>query len=310
MPRSATLLSISTIALWSFLAFLGSQVNRVPPFLLVGIALTVGGFIGIWKIGDWRVPITTFAVGVYGIFGYHFLLFSAFQIAPAVEANLMNYLWPLLIVLLTPLFLTGQRLRPHHILGALTGLAGATLIVTGGRFSLDIGNLKGYLMAASAAFIWASYSLLTKRVPAFPTAAVAGFCFFSGLLSLGVFFTRSLSLQAVQALSAHDWIFLVLLGAGPMGLAFFTWDAALKRGDPRIIGSLAYITPLTSTMLLVLAGGRRFTWISAISMVLIFSGAVIGSWDLFRSVFRKMAGAPGANGGANRFSPGQVDRRK
>ncbi len=284
MPRTATVFAIVTIALWSFLAFFGSQLNNVPPFLLVGIALTIGGSIGIWKIGSWRVPLATFVVGIYGIFGYHFLLFSAFQQAPAVEANLMNYLWPLLIVLLTPLFLVGHRLQPHHVLGALIGLAGAALIVTGGRLSLDMAHLKGYLMAASAAFVWSSYSLLTKRVAAFPTAAVAGFCFFSGLLSLGVFFAGSPSLASVVALSPRDWIFLLLLGAGPMGLAFFTWDAALKRGDPRIIGSLSYITPLTSTSLLVLAGGRSFSWISGVALVLIFSGAVIGSLDIFRQI--------------------------
>jgi drug/metabolite transporter (DMT)-like permease len=202
----------------------------------------------------------------------------------------MNYLWPLLIVLLTPIFLTGQHLLPHHIIGAGVGLAGAALIVTGGRFTLDIANIKGYLMAASAAFVWSSYSLLTKRVPAFPTAAVAGFCFFSGLLSLGVYFAGSPSLAAVQSLTRREWVYLILLGVGPMGIANFTWNAAIKRGDPRIIGSLSYITPLTSTMLLVLAGGRSFTWISGLAMVLIFSGAVIGSLDLFRPILLKMVG--------------------
>ncbi len=282
MPRSATLFAVLTIAIWSFLAYFSSQLNQVPPFLSVGIALTIGGLIGIWKISDWRVPLKTLAIGVYGIFGYHFLLFSAFHLAPAVETNLMNYLWPLLIVLLTPLILSGQRLRPHHVLGTLMGLTGAALIVTGGRISLDLMHLKGYLMAAVAAFVWASYSLLTKRVPPFPTAAVAAFCLISGLLSLGVFFAGSPSLNAVKALSTREWVYLVLLGVGPMGLAFFTWDAALKRGDPRIIGAMAYVTPLTSTSLLVLVGGKSFTWISALAMVLIFSGAVIGSLDLLR----------------------------
>ncbi len=282
MPRSATLFAILTIAIWSFLGFFGSQLTDVPPFLLVGIALTTGGLIGIWKIADWRVPWTTFAIGVYGLFGYHFLLFSAYQRAPAVETNLMNYLWPLLIVLLTPLILSGQRLKPHHLLGAVIGLAGAALIVTGGRLSLDVTHLKGYLMAAAAAFVWSSYSLLTKKVPAFSTAAIAGFCFFSGLLSLGVYFAGSPSLSVVQSLSYRQWALLLLLGAGPMGLAFYTWDAALKRGDPRILGSLAYIIPLTSTSVLVLVGGRSFTWLSAVAMVFIFSGAVIGSLDLLR----------------------------
>jgi drug/metabolite transporter (DMT)-like permease len=79
-----------------------------------------------------------------------------------------------------------------------------------------------------------------------------------------------------------------------MGAAFFTWDAALKRGDPRIIGSLAYITPLTSTLVLVLMGGRRLTWVSGMAMLLIVTGAVIGSLDLF---------SPGGK-------RGQINRRK
>lgn len=251
--------------------------------------MVTGGLIGIWKLKEWRVPLATLGVGVYGIFGYHYLFFSAFQVAPAIEANLLNYLWPLLIVLLTPLFLTGQRLKTHHLVGALLGMAGAALIITGGHFNLDILHLKGYLMAAAAGFIWASYSLMTKRVAAFPTAAVAGFCFLSGLLSLGVYFAEAPTFQALQSLTSREWVFLILLGAGPMGTAFFTWDAALKRGDPRIIGSLAYITPLTSTSVLVLAGGRAFTWISAVALVLIFSGAVIGSLDLFRPAQRLSA---------------------
>jgi drug/metabolite transporter (DMT)-like permease len=285
MPPIATLLAFVTIALWSTLAVLGARLNHVPPFLLVGIALCTSGVLGAGGFRQWRVPLQTFGVGIWGIFGYHFLFFTAFRYAPPVEANLINYLWPLLIVLLSPLLLSGYRLRPYHLLGALMGLAGAGLIATGGRLSLDIANLKGYLFAAGAAFAWSSYSLLTKRVPAFPTAAVGGFCLFSGLMSLGLY-AISGPAAAISGLTLEDWLFLLLLGLGPMGAAFFTWDAALKRGDPRIIGSLAYLTPLLSTFNLVVLGGRAFTWVSAVAMLLIVSGAVIGSLDLFRPAKR------------------------
>jgi drug/metabolite transporter (DMT)-like permease len=280
MKKLPFLLALLTIAQWSFLAFLGSKLKHLPPFLLVGIALCVGSMIGLARLREWRVPWKTFAVGVYGIFGYHFLLFTAFQYAPAVEANLMNYLWPLLIVLLSPVFLRGFRLKPHHLLGALLGLAGAALIVTGGKLHLDIANLPGYLMAAGAAFVWSSYSLMTKRLPIFSTAAVAGFCLGSGVLSLAVYFVTGGELGQIFALNPADWMFLILMGLFPMGLAFFTWDAAIKRGDTRIIGSLAYITPLTSTLALVALGGRPFGWVSMLAMALIFSGAVVGSLDL------------------------------
>lgn len=282
MPPAATLLAFVTIALWSTLAYFGSQLTHLHPFLVVGVALCTSGLLGMVRLRCWRVPLKTLAVGIGGIFGYHFLFFTAFQYAPAVEANLINYLWPLLIVLLSPIYLSGYALRPHHLLGATMGLAGAGLIVTGGQLSLDWGYLRGYLSAAGAAFAWASYSLLTKRVEPFPTSAVGGFCLLSGILSLGIYFGSSLTGVTLLSLPGRDWLLLFLLGAGPMGLAFFTWDAALKRGDPRIIGSLAYLTPLSSTLVLVTFAGRELSWISALAMALIVSGAVVGSLDLLR----------------------------
>lgn len=283
MPASAVLLALFTILLWSFLALLGSQVSHLPSILVTGIALSVSGVLSSFTYKSWRIPLKTLLVGIAGIFGYHFLFFTAFHYAPVVEANLVNYLWPLLIVLLSPVILSSHVLKPHHLLGALMGLLGAGLIITGGRFSLDIGHLPGYLSAAGAALVWAVYSLMTKRVPAFPTAAVGSFCLLSGFLSLGVYLLGSLSGQPTLDLPrGMDWVYLILLGVGPLGAAFFTWDAALKRGDPRIIGSLAYITPLTSTVVLVLVGGRTFSWVSALAMLLIVSGALVGSLDLLR----------------------------
>jgi drug/metabolite transporter (DMT)-like permease len=286
MPLAATLLALVTILLWSFLAFLGVHVSALPPLLVVGIALCVSGLTGAVRLRQWRVPWRTFAVGVGGIFGYHFLFFSAFQYAPPVEANLINYLWPLLIVLLSPLALPGYTLRPHHLLGALVGLSGAALIITGGRFSLDMAHLQGYLLAAGAALTWALYSLLTKRLPPFPTAAVGGFCLASGLLSLGAFLVNQsgsgLGSLSLPEISRSEALALLLLGAGPMGAAFFTWDAALKGGDPRVIGALAYLTPLCSTLILAFGGGRTLSWSSGLAMLLITGGALLGSLELLR----------------------------
>ena len=281
MPLSATLLALSAVLIWSFLAFLGGRVSNLPPFLVVAVALCIGGLAGAFRWRDWRVPLGTFAVGLGGIFGYHFLYFSALQNAPLIEASLLNYLWPLLIVLLSPLFLPGYRLGLHHLFGALLGLCGAALIITGGQLSLDLANLTGYLLAAGAALTWAVYSLLTKRLPPFPTGAVGGFCLASGLLSLAAY-NLSGGQFSLGQVTPSEWVYLLLLGAGPLGAAFFLWDASLKRGDPRIIGSLAYLIPLASTLILVLFDNRTLTWVSGLAMLLIVGGAVLGSLELWR----------------------------
>jgi drug/metabolite transporter (DMT)-like permease len=265
------LYALGAIALWAVLATLGVALSHVPPFLLTGAALVIGSMPAwpLWR--QWRIPLRTLALGVYGLFGFHFLLFIALRHAPAVEANLVNYLWPLLIVVMAPLFLPGMTLSVMHVGAALAGFAGAGLAIAGGR-ELAGGWSWGYLAALGSAFIWASYSLGTRRVAPFPTAAIGLFGLVSGALSL----LSHWALEPRVVLSAQDWGLLALMGLGPLGAAFFLWDKALKTGDARRIGILSYLTPLASTVLLVLATGRSFSgWIVA-AATLIIGAAVVG----------------------------------
>lgn len=280
MAAAPTLLALGAIGLWATLATLGVTLSHVPPFLLTGGALLVGSVVALplsrLDLRQWRVPAGTLLLGVYGLFGYHFLLFTALAHAPPVQANLVNYLWPLLMVVLSPLFLLGVRLRLRHVASALIGFAGAALVILGGRGAsggLSAGLAWGYLPAAGAAFVWASYSLLTQRVRAFPTAAIGLFALVSGLLSL---LCHALLEPAVR-LSARDLGLIALMGLGPLGAAFFLWDAALKRGDARHIGILSFLTPLLSTLLLVTVRGESpapSVWLVG---ALIIGAAVVGT---------------------------------
>ncbi len=281
----AALYALGAIALWVSLASLGVALKHLPPFLLTGAALLMGGALALPQVlrnpAAWRVPPATLALGVYGLFGYHFMLFMALRLAPPVEANLINYLWPLLMVVLAPVLLPGMRLKAVHVLAALLGFAGAAMAILGadrggtstGVFSLSGGALWGYLMALAAAFMWSSYSLLTQRVPAFATAAIGLFALVSGLLALACHWL----LEAPVTISAKDWLLLALTGLGPLGGAFFLWDKALKLGDARQIGILSYLTPLGSTALLMLVSGRAWSWSVALAALLIMAAAVLGT---------------------------------
>jgi len=217
----------------------------------------------------------TLALGVYGLFGFHLLLFIALRQAPAVEANLINYLWPLGMVVLAPLILPGIGLRWSHVGAALLGFAGAAVAILGSSQSAmgtSGGFRSGYLFALGSAFVWSTYSLGTRRVAHFETAAVGSFAALSGVLSLLCHWL----LEPSVSLSVKDLLGIAVLGAGPLGGAFFLWDAALKTGDPRRIGVFAFLTPLLSTLVLIAFTGQAFHLNIAIAAVMIIGAAEWG----------------------------------
>ena len=268
--------ALAAIGLWSTLAPLGSILGDLPPFFVTGFGLLIGSLLALFvsrgRLDRLKIAGKTLSIGVFGLFGYHAALFSALQLAPAVQANLVNYLWPLLIVVLAPIFLPGTSLVAKHIIAALVGFVGAALAITSGG-SITQGGLLGYLFALLAAVIWASYSLLTKRVASFDTAAVGLFAFVSGLLALLV----HLVIEPAVSPTGSQWLLLVVLGMGPLGGAFYLWDYALKNGDPQRIGLLSFLTPLLSTTLLLLVTGRELTWLLLLSGTLIIGAAFFGS---------------------------------
>lgn len=276
MNTRTNLPALLAIGLWGTLAPIGSLLSDLPPFFLTGVGLLVGStlawFMGLKPRQALTIPPQTLLVGVVGLFGYHAALFTALQMAPAVQANLVNYLWPLLIVLLAPLFIKGSSLTVRHVIAGLIGFIGAALAITSGGELTGDGSW-GYLFAFLAAVIWASYSLMTKRLRHFPTAFVGVFGFASGCLSL----IAHLLLEQPVSPSAFEWALLVVMGLGPLGGAFYLWDYAIKNGDPQRIGLMSFLTPLLSTTLLLLVTGKALTLQLLHAGVLIVGAALLGN---------------------------------
>jgi drug/metabolite transporter (DMT)-like permease len=214
------------------------------------------------------------------LFGYHALYFLALRFAPPAEAGLLNYLWPLLIVLFSSL-LPGERLAPHHIVGALLGLAGTVLLFAGNRSGGGFapGQMPGLVAAFVAAFVWASYSVMSRRLKSVPTDAVAGFCGVTALLAALV---HGLVEQTVWPDTLLQWLAVIGLGIGPVGAAFYAWDVGMKRGDIRVLGAASYATPLLSTAFLVLAGFAKASANIALAAILIAGGGLIAAKDMLR----------------------------
>jgi len=281
---TATLLGVLAILMWGMLAALATRAAEVPPFQLVAMTMAIGALVGIasWPFRPGaaralRQPAEVWALGVYGLFGYHFFYFTALRLAPAVEANLVNYLWPLLIVLFSAM-LPGERLKPHHVIGAALGFLGAGLIVTGGR-GLDVAgeHVPGYAAALVCALVWSSYSVLSRRFGAVPSDAVAGFCLATAALAL----LCHLALETtVWPRDTIGWGAIVALGLLPTGLAFYVWDIGMKRGDIQVLGALSYATPVLSTLLLVAIGRGEAGPVVIVALILVTAGAAVAAKDM------------------------------
>ena len=140
----ATFVGFLAIIMWAMLALFTDVSGKVPPFQLTAMTFAIGASLGLvswlWRPGaarHLRQPAKVWLLGVVGLFGYHFLYFTALRNAPAVDASLIAYLWPLFIVVGSAL-MPGERLRWFHIVGTLLGLSGTVLIITkGGGVGFD-----------------------------------------------------------------------------------------------------------------------------------------------------------------------------
>ena len=279
--RTATLTGFGAVILWSLLALLTVRSAPVPPLLLNALTFALGGAVGIaWVMAtgglrqlatiSWKV----YAFGTAGLFGYHLLYFTALRLAPAAEAGLIAYLWPLLIVLFSGL-LPGERLRPGHVTGALIAFAGAALIVTAGTGSATgVNPPAGYGLAFLCAITWAGYSVISRRLGTVPTASVAVFCLATAALSALAHIAVE---ETTWPVTTAGWVAVTALGLGPVGLAFFLWDVGVKRGDIQLLGVAAYAAPLLSTTALILGGVARPSWVLLVAALLVTAGAALAA---------------------------------
>jgi drug/metabolite transporter (DMT)-like permease len=279
----ATLIGFSAIAMWSLLALLTDASGDVPPFLMSAICFSMGTAVGLVvrllapAAAKVKVPRQVWLIGIAGLFGYHFFYFTALRNAPAVEASLIAYLWPLFIVLGSTL-MPGARLRWFHVAGALLGLAGTVLIITnGGRLTFESRYIFGYAMAAVCAFLWSGYSLLSRRFPAVPTSIVTWFCAATAALS----FLCHLALEeTILPSGPAEWLAIAGLGLMPVGAAFYAWDHGVKHGNIQVLGAASYAAPLLSTLTLIVAGRTEATAHILLACLLITAGAMLAAKSL------------------------------
>ncbi len=285
--NKATLIGATAVLFWGALALFTTWSGDIPPFQLVAMTFSIAFLLAVIK---WMVkgegitkylnqPINVWIMGIGGLFGYHFFYFMALKNAPAVEASLIAYMWPLLIVLFSG-FLPNEKLAIHHIIGVLLGLFGCVIIITdGGNIAFNGDYIAGYMAAVFCALTWSIYSVLSRRNANVSTDVVGWFCGATAVLGL---VCHLIFEQTYIPETTSVWIAVLLLGLGPVGMAFFTWDIGVKFGNIKALGAFSYMAPLLSAILLVIFGDTKASLSLLLACVAITGGALLAAKDMFK----------------------------
>lgn len=278
--------ALGAILCWASLAAaVGRGLDRLHPeqvlfigLLTAGLALAArnavrsGRPLPPWP--GWRAA----AVGLYGIWGYHTLLVTALNLAPRIEANILNYTWPLWIVVLGSL-LPGERRSGWAIPSAMVGFAGAALVISGAgglstfeSVDMPISAWWGLALAVAAGFCWGSFTILLRRVTRPGQDGMTWYCLLSaaaaGLLLLARGLPMAVPLEQL-------WV-PVFIGLVPLGLAFLLWERAVQGCNLQVLGLLSFLTPPLSVVLQALAAGISLSTHHLSGLALILAGAAWG----------------------------------
>lgn len=290
------LLLVPVILLWASTPLLVTELTRELPVyqinalaavfslavLAAGLALRrQWGVLAGCRGADRRRMIL---LGAAGIFPYTALYYLAFALAPeaAGEVNIINYLWPVWVLVFSVILLK-EPLAWSRILSVILGFLGVYLLVSGGRLvRFQVQNWKAYLCAAAGAAFWGLFSVLSKRQGREPLPAL----FLYSLGSLACFAAVACAAALGSLLPAarlappappspRAWLLLLALGGGANGLGYLCWISALRGAEAAHLAVLAYLTPLAALLYLAAFRGAPVRPLQLACLALILTGPLL-----------------------------------
>ena len=290
----ATWYGFIAILMWGILALLGTYTSEIPAFQLLFICFFISSIIFLmYKVlakdlhfHKTQLSLRDWLVGIFGLYGFHFCYFMALKFSKPLEVSLIAYLWPLLFAI----FVASKEKRLQAIIGGITGFIGISFILSpSASFSFQWEESVGYLLAFCCALIWSSYSWYfsnrekMKKLLGDEKASISQSIHEIGYFSILVCL---LSLASHLILEKGHWqlnstqiLGSLFLGLGPVGGAFYLWQLSLKSGNPLLLSSLSYCSPLFTAMILSALGLSSWTTNIIIAVVMIIIGACISNFS-------------------------------
>jgi len=211
-------------------------------------------------------------LGFLNPFLYYTVLLKAYELLPAQEAGTLNYIWPLVLVLLS-IPLLRQHINFLSILAIFISFLGILMISTHGHIiSFKFSNPFGVLLALGSAVFWAFYWIFnTKDKMEAVTRLFLNFCFGCIYILITLFFIRPFRIPVWQGLLGSIYI-----GIFEMGIAFVFWIMALKLSKTTaMVSNLIYLSPFISLVLIHFIVGETIFISTITGLIFIVSGILL-----------------------------------
>lgn len=240
--------------------------------IILFIVLLVQGKISeIFKITRNQLGWSIF-LGLLNPFAYYFVLFKAYDLLPAQVAQPLNYVWPIILVLLSVPIL-GQKLKLKNIIALLISFVGVVFISSQGSISIfSKSNPFGVGLALSSSLVWALFWLFNVRngVKDEVLKLFLNFCFATLYILIASFFMENFWQFPINGIYASIYI-----GAFEMGITFVLWLKALNYADNTArLGNFIYLVPFVALLFIKLVLGETVYWTTILGLILIIGGII------------------------------------
>lgn len=283
--KRALLFAIASVLLWSTVATAFKlTLQQFSPIQMLTVASAVSAFallVIAQRQGQLHRIVPTFKqrpfyfllLGMINPLAYYLILFKAYALLPASQAQTINYSWAITLTLMAALFLGQKISRQDYIAAALCYLGVIVIATRGDLFALNFTSPFGVTLALLSTLLWSGYWILNTKNQADPVISV--------LLGFLIALPFCLILAAWEGLSWNSpniqgWLSVIYVGLFEMGITFFLWLSALRltRNTSRI-SNLIFISPFISLLLLSQIIGEEIHPTTLIGLVLIIAGLLI-----------------------------------
>ncbi|MBB63973.1 MAG: hypothetical protein CMO81_02795 [Waddliaceae bacterium] len=249
--NTATFSGIFALIIWSLGACLIRGLERLPLLQIFTIAWSLGFLTTVWHLqrqGRWHIlqsiPWHAWLVGISMLVINHAAYVNSYRFAPTEQVDLINYLWPVLVLLFTG-FLPGERFSPWHLASALFGFSGIYILLypelKNGGINFDY--IEGYLCAIFACICWALYVLYSRFLKASVPSELLGLC-----CAPSAFFAYCghISFEETLSPNTQEIVIFMIYGTLSSGAGYWLWDNGIKQGHFKLLNVLSYFTPILS----------------------------------------------------------------